>query len=123
MVGIPLGFAPEFNNAAVSMEFDAELNQMGDVTWVSHVDRPSVDAFFESHYADTLLINGVQVRSIARICTSLLFTGGVSGDAADWATQIVQTQRSLAIPHLVLGGPSLQVIWVRWWFEPVLRIN
>lgn len=101
-------FAPEFNNAAVSMEFDAELNQMGDVTWVSHVDRPSVDAFFESHYADTLLINGVQVRSIAHeICTSLLFTGGVSGDAADWATRIAsETQRSLAIPHLVLGGPS-----------------
>ena len=101
-------FAAEFNNAAVAMESDADLNQVGDLTWVSHIARPSVDAFFESHYEDTLIINGVQVRSIAHeICTSLLFTGGVSGDSADWATRIAsETQRSLAIPHLVLGGPS-----------------
>lgn len=101
-------FATEFNNTAVSMESGAELNQMGDLTWVSHSARPSVDAFFESHYLDSLIINGVQVRSIAHeICTSLLFTGGVSGDAPDWATRIAsETSRALAIPHLVLGGPS-----------------
>ena len=101
-------FAPEFGNAAVSMEPSAEVNQMGSLEWVSHVDRPSVDAFFESHYEQTLLINGVQVRSIAHdICTSILFTGGVSGESADWATRIAaDTERSLAIPHLVLGGPS-----------------
>ena len=101
-------FAPEFTNASVSMEWDAQPNQIGGLEWVSHSERPSVDAFFESHYDQTLLINGVQVRSIAHeICTSLLFTGGVSGDSADWATRIAsETQRPLAIPHLVLGGPS-----------------
>lgn len=101
-------FAPEFSNEAVSMEWDAEVNQAGNIEWVSHSDRPSVDAFFESHYEQALLINGVQVRSIAHeICTSLLFTGGVSGDSADWATRIAsETNRPLAIPHLVLGGPS-----------------
>ena len=101
-------FAPEFDNPLVSMEGTAERNQIGDVEWVSHEARPSVDAFFQSHHDQTLLLNGVQVRSIAHeICTSLLFTGGVSGDSADWGTLIAsETQRNLAIPHLVLGGPS-----------------
>ena len=76
-------------NTAVSMEVSAETNQIGGLEWVSHRDKPSVDAFFESHYERTLLINGVQVRSIAHdICTSILFTGGVSGESADWATRI-----------------------------------
>ena len=101
-------FAPEFDNPLVSMESTAERSQIGDFEWVSHAERPSVDAFFESHHAQTLLLNGVQVRSIAHeICTSLLFTGGVSGDSADWGTLIAaETERNLVIPHLVLGGPS-----------------
>lgn len=101
-------FTPEFDNARVAMETDAEPNQMGSLRWVSHVSRPSVDTFFESHYDKTMIVNGVQVRSIAHeICTSLLFTGGVSGDGADWATRIAsETSRVLPIPHLVLGGPS-----------------
>ncbi len=101
-------FVPAFDNPLVAMEASTTPSQASNVEWVSHAERPSVDAFFNSHYGKTLILNGVQVRSIAHeICTSLLFTGGVSGASPDWATLIAaNTHRNLAIPHLVLGGPS-----------------
>jgi hypothetical protein len=101
-------FAPEFDNFGVAMEATAEPNAISNLNWVSHPERPSVDGFFESHFADTLIINGVQVRSIAHeICTCLAFTGGISGSSPDWATRIAaNSQQQLAIPHLVMGGPN-----------------
>ncbi len=101
-------FVPAFANPLVAMEPSAGVSQASNIEWVSHANRPSVDAFFNAHHARTLILNGVQVRSIAHeICTSLLFTGGVSGTAPDWATLIASaTQRNLSIPHLVLDGPS-----------------
>lgn len=101
-------FAPEFDNPLVSMEGAAEENQIGNLRWVSHFARPSVDSFVENHYENLLLINGVQIRSIAHeICTCLAYTGTISGSNPDWATAIAASSiNSLSIPHLVLGGPS-----------------
>ena len=101
-------FAPEFSNPLVAMESSSEENQVGDLRWVSNALRPSVDSFFQNHYEHTLLINGMQVRSIAHeICTCLAYTGTISGANPDWATAIgANSINSLSIPHLVLGGPN-----------------
>ena len=62
-------FAPEFGNRNVDMEPGAERGTAGGLAFVDHPDRPSVRAFFEAHH-DLLVVNGVQVRSIAHeICT------------------------------------------------------
>lgn len=101
-------FAPEFSNSLVSMEADAEENQVSNLRWVSHATRPSVDSFFQNHYENILMLNGIQVRSIAHeICTCLAYTGTISGANPDWATAIAANSiNSLSIPHLVLGGPN-----------------
>jgi hypothetical protein len=67
-----------------------------------------VSAFMEAHHDRMLVINGMQVRSIAHeICTMLALTGGTSGLTPDWATLIASNgDASLTLPHLVLGGPS-----------------
>ena len=101
-------FAAEFSNPQVAMESNAGLSQVGNIQWVSHDTRPSVDDFFQQFYQDSLIINGLQIRSISHeICTTIAYTGGVSGSTSDWGTTIAaHSNQSLAIPHLVLGGPN-----------------
>jgi hypothetical protein len=101
-------FAPEFANPAVAMESGAEVASRGNLSWVSHPDRPSVDLFFENHHDRALVLNGVMVRSIAHeICTMISLTGTSSGVAPDWPA-IVANERRLdyTLPHLVISGPS-----------------
>ncbi len=102
-------FAPEFSNRNVDMEPGAEPATAGNLRYVAHADRPSVGAFFRQNYARMLVINGVQVRSIAHeICTMIALSGDTSGFAPDWATIIAHAGSSQnTLPHLVLGGPSL----------------
>ena len=85
-----------------------EVSSLGGHTWVSSPSRPAVDAFFAAHGAQTLLINGLEVRNVDHtICTHLAKTGGTGGDLPDWATIIAQERASdFIIPHLALGGPA-----------------
>ena len=101
-------FADQFSNAAVSTEWDAARATVGNIQYVTHPNRPSVDNFFENYHNKALICNGVQVRSIAHeICTRLAFTGGTSGERADWATILGAAQAAnFAVPHMILGGPS-----------------
>lgn len=101
-------FAPEFDNGNVDMELGAERGTAGGIPFVDHPDRPSVRAFMEQHHERMLVVNGVQVRSIAHdICTMIALTGNTSGLAPDWATIIAAGgDAELTLPHLVLGGPS-----------------
>ncbi len=101
-------FADVFENDSVDMEAEAERGRVGNIPFVSHPDRPSVDTFMARHYQRMLVINGVQVRSIAHdICTMLTLTGGTSGLSPDWATLIAAAAtESLTLPHLVMGGPA-----------------
>ena len=102
-------FAPEFDNPNVAMEFDAFAADFGDLRMVSNPNRPSVDAFFTQHAADTLILNGVQVRSIAHeICTLIALSGSTSGRDPDWATRLAgYATADYPIPHLNLSGPAL----------------
>ena len=101
-------FAPEFANPRVAMEAAAARATAGNLEYVSHPDRPSVDAFFAANHADMLVLNGVQVRSIAHeICTMIALTGDTSGFKPDFATIIAShDQTGATLPHLVLDGPS-----------------
>ena len=101
-------FADQFSNPMVSTEWNAVRQTMGNLQFVSHPDRPSVDRFFQNYHDRSLICNGVQVRSIAHeICTRLAFTGGTSGEGADWATILGAAESAgFAVPHMVLGGPS-----------------
>ena len=102
-------FAPEFSNRNVDMEPDAERATAGGIDFVDHPARPSVGAFIRQHHSDLLVLNGVQVRSIAHeICTMIALTGDTSGFSPDWATVLAHaTGDRYTLPHLVLGGPSL----------------
>ena len=101
-------FAPEFNNQSVDMEGTAEPVQLGNLNYVAHPDRPSVDSFFNTSYDELLIINGLQVRSISHdICTMLSMTGNTSGRSPGWAAILAEeSNQSYALPHLVIGGPS-----------------
>ena len=101
-------FAPEFSNRNVDMEPGAALSTRGGMQWVSHPDRPSVDAFFQANSSRMLVSNGMLVRSISHdICTMLALTGSTSGFAPDWPAIIAAAASDrFTLPHLVLGGPS-----------------
>ena len=100
-------FAPMFDSPHVSMEPDAERVQQGDLSWVRHDSRPSVDAWFD-HFADrTLFLNGVVVPSVSHVtCTKLLYTASSLGTAPDWPSRLGHAQADrFALPQTVIAGP------------------
>jgi hypothetical protein len=99
--------ATPFSNRNVSMDAGSEKGTVGNISFVDHMDRPSVRGFFESHYEKSLILNGVMVRSIAHeICTMIAMTGTTSGLSPDWPAILAGTGGDFVLPHVVLGGPS-----------------
>jgi len=101
-------FATEFDNGNVDMELDSELAAVGNLDFVDHADRPSVRGFFEAYGHQSLVMNGMLVRSIAHdICTMIAMTGNSNGTSPDWPAVLANAERGrFILPHLVLGGPS-----------------
>lgn len=101
-------FADELWNASVDMERQAETSSKGDLSWVSHPDRPSVDRFFQAHADRSLIINGILVPSVAHEnCLRLVMTGSTSSERADWPSIIGHSRaESYALPHIVVQGPA-----------------
>lgn len=101
-------FAPEFRNRNVDMELGASEETAGGISWVHHPARPAVTSFMEAWHTDLLVLNGLQVRSIAHeICTMIALTGDTSGFKPDMATVIASASgEQYTLPHLVLNGPS-----------------
>lgn len=101
-------FADGLDNPNVSMEALASRQSRGDVSWISHPARPSVDSFMQTHASQALILNGVMVRSIAHeICTMIMMTGTTSGLQPDWPAAIASQDRApYTLPHLVVNGPS-----------------
>ncbi len=100
--------ADGLSNGNVDSEPGSERASAGGVRWVSHPDRPSVDAFLSGNHDRLLILNGVQVRSIAHeICTMIALTGSTSGFLPDWATLLAASAGDrYTLPHLVLSGPA-----------------
>lgn len=101
-------FADGFDNDAVDMEPGADRGTAGGITFVDAADRPSVRSFFESYHQQTLVFNGVMVRSIAHeICTMIALTGTTSGLVPDWPAILGgESGERYTLPHLVMTGPS-----------------
>jgi uncharacterized protein (DUF1501 family) len=100
--------ANEFWNPNIDMERSAGTVSLGNLSYVSHAERPSVDQFFEQHYARTLIMNGLQVPSVAHDnCMRLMMTGSTSSERADWPSIMAQARAdAFALPHIVIQGPA-----------------
>ncbi len=79
----------------------------GPLSFVSHADRPSVDAFFDAYAAESLLVNGIWVPSIAHdTCKKYILTGSTAG-TPDWGAIIAADQaESFTLPHIILAGEA-----------------
>lgn len=101
-------FAAEFDNLSVDMERAAQSATVGDLTYVDHAQRPAVRAFMDKHYAQTLIVKGILVPSVAHEnCLRLAMTGSTRQDASDWPAIMAGTQGGqFALPHVVAAGPS-----------------
>lgn len=101
-------FVPAFDLNGVHVQPGSSLSQAGGIPFVDHAERPSVRAFFEAFGGQSVVLNGMLVRSIAHeICTEIAMTGSTGGVSADWPTRIgAATADSTLLPSLVLGGPS-----------------
>ena len=108
-------FAPAFDNPNVDMEQgeDVGVRSLGDLEWVSHSDRPSVDAFFERHAMKSAVVNGLLTRSINHdVARMLALTGSTSGQEPDWPAIIgFGDQVGFPLPHWVISGPSWRFIF------------
>jgi hypothetical protein len=101
-------FANCFDQRAVDMEPNSGISQIGDFKWVDHQNRPSVTSYFERFASKSVIFNGLLVPSVAHgNCRRLMMTGTSNDGASDWAAVIAgESQFSLALPQLVLSGPS-----------------
>ncbi len=102
-------FNPAFDNPYVDMPPDgADLEQIGDLRWVSGRTRPNVDAFFARYAARTAILNGLEVRSIAHErCERIVMTGTSEPGALDIPSRIAAgAAQHLPLAHLVVSGPA-----------------
>lgn len=100
--------ATEFDNPFVDMERNAGLSQQGDLQWVSHADRPSVDEFLQTWADQTLFFNGILVPSVAHEnCLRISLTGSTAQDRSDWGAILAGNGAAdFALPQVIVGGPS-----------------
>lgn len=101
-------FTPELlGSAYVDTEAEAEAASLGDLSWVSHPTRPSVDAFFTAWGDRTAVFNGISVSSISHgAATRLLLTSTVGATEGDWAARMASASPDYVLPCLVAAGPS-----------------
>ena len=101
-------FVPPWDTPGAAVEPGAVLATTGGVTWVDHPTRPAVRAFMTRWAGQSIVLNGMLVRSIAHDpCRRILLTGVPSGDIADWpAILAAEARERYVLPHVVLGGPS-----------------
>ena len=100
--------APLFGMSNIDMEADAELGQLGGITFVDSPSRPSVRSFFQQYGHLTALINGFEARSIAHdICLRLVCTGSSLPGHDDWPSIIAAHSNSNPImPMVHVSGPA-----------------
>lgn len=101
-----LTFATAYGSSNIDMEPDSELATAGGISWASRADRPNVDLYLERYHGRTLVINGMNVPSLAHeVCAALALTGSSNGESPDWGTLAAgAAQDQFTLPHLVLSG-------------------
>lgn len=101
-------FAPAFDNPLVDMEAEAVPQRAGNIDYVNHPERPSVQAFMEGWHDRILILNGISVPSAGHLsCARLLMSGDASGVSADWPVLLSQPQsEQFMLPCVVVDGPQ-----------------
>lgn len=104
-------FAPSFDNPVVDMPDDGSARwDQGDLSWVTHAERPSVDRFFRQWGSRAAIVNGLEVPSIAHErCRRLLLTGSAAAGVDD-VPGLLAAGGPIRLPlgHVVFSGPSYQ---------------
>ena len=102
-------FAPMFSNPNIDMEDEGELAMVGDLSYVSHPERPEVDQYFQNFGAQSAILNGIIVPNINHmICNRLIYTGSSTGTEPDWATRIAASKvEDYPLPHMLISGKAL----------------
>jgi uncharacterized protein (DUF1501 family) len=99
--------APKFGAASIEMGAQAAPFTAGNLHLVDGPARAPVRAFFANHHARTLVVNGMSTRSVSHeVCTEVALTGSSSGVTPDFPSLIADQATTLAVPSLVLSGPS-----------------
>ena len=100
-----LTFAPLFDDPDVDMDGGVP-GEVADIPFVRHELRPNVDRFLRAWGERCVVFNGVEVGALSHeLGRRLVCTGSASG-APDWGTRLAAEGSGLALPHLVLAGPS-----------------
>jgi len=104
-------FDNQLSNTLISQEAGATLTAQGNIQFVSHTNRPSVDAFFMTHGDNTAVINGINTRSMSRnvAIEQMLGTTPYKGNKpVDWLSYYAANMNPLiSMPHLVKNGPYM----------------
>ena len=100
--------APLFDSYYVNMNTLGERSTIGGITFVDHPQHPSLSAFLQKYASKTVLINGIESRSVAHdVCIRLMYTSSSDTQHDDWATLIAaHAQQNFLMPNVVFSGPS-----------------
>ncbi|MFN3201439.1 MAG: DUF1501 domain-containing protein [Bradymonadia bacterium] len=100
-------FAPMYDATSIDMEAESQRMQIGNLSLVDHPGRPAVRRFFERYGSQSLVFNGLSVRSVNHeTCMAVALTGSTSDTRPDWATLLAADARSTYdLPHVVFSGP------------------
>jgi Protein of unknown function (DUF1501) len=87
---------------------DGDLTRFGELSVLTHAERPAVAQFFERYGERTALVNGLQVRSFVHPdCLKRMLTGSPSETTPDMAAIAAhELGRDLPVPYLALGGQA-----------------
>jgi hypothetical protein len=101
-------FAPLFDNPLCDKESHAVPGQVKDIPFVDSALRPSVRSFFEHYASKSVVINGIESRSVAHdVCLRLMTTGTSLPAADDWPSILAAyAVADPVMPLLSLSGPS-----------------
>jgi hypothetical protein len=79
----------------------------GDLTYVRSDALPQVSTFFDAHWQQSLIVNGLWTNSVAHeSCMKYLLTGGTA-KKPDWGAIIASsTADRYTLPHVVVSGSS-----------------
>lgn len=114
-------FTPAFDSAYVDTEAEATVASVGDLRFVDAAARPSVSDYFSRFGDRSVILNGMEVRSVTHErCERILLTGSTGSSADDWPGLIAGNARTdLLLPHLVIYGSAYSQAYT----ESVVRVG
>lgn len=100
-------FTPTFDHPDLPSEEGAWVEEAGGIAHVASDSRQSVTRFFADHGPRTVVLNGLEVASIAHArCEQILLTGRAEAGRDDWPALLGGAADHLLLPSLIASGPS-----------------